>query len=256
MTSQWRADSAVASSVVPSPNHGERRNGRRPDMLLLHYTGMPTAEGALQRLCAPTSDVSSHYFVFEDGRVVQLVPEARRAWHAGAGSWGADDDINSCSIGIEIANPGHDGGLPPFPEAQIAGVIALSRDIVARCSIAADRVLAHSDVAPGRKQDPGERFPWAALHRAGVGHWVVPSPIGDGPALARGDRGPGVEAARTLLAGYGYGLPVSGVFDETMEAVVAAFQRHFRPARVDGVADESTLATLRNLIASRPQALA
>jgi N-acetylmuramoyl-L-alanine amidase len=221
-------------------------------MLLLHYTGMPGAEEALAWLCNPASGVSSHYFVFEDGRVAQLVPEARRAWHAGAGSWGADHDINSCSIGVEIANPGHDGGLPPFPEAQIAGVIRLARDIVARRSIPPERVLAHSDVAPGRKQDPGERFPWAELHRAGVGHWVEPVPIRDGPSLARGERSAEVDAAQAMLAQYGYGVPQSGVFDDATEAVVAAFQRHFRPERVDGVADASTLATLRDLLAARP----
>src|SRR5919205_26814 len=139
MISQMRPDSPVASEVVPSPNHGERRNGRRPDMLVLHYTGMPDARQALDRLCASDSEVSAHYFVFEDGRVVQLVPEERRAWHAGAGSWGEDTDINSCSIGIEIANPGHDGGLPPFPEAQIASVTRLCRDILERWSIPPDR---------------------------------------------------------------------------------------------------------------------
>jgi N-acetylmuramoyl-L-alanine amidase len=195
--------------------------------------------------------VSVHYFVHEDGRVAQLVPEARRAWHAGAGSWGGDHDINSCSIGIEIANPGHDGGLPPYPEAQIAGVIALARDIVARWSIPQERILGHSDVAPGRKQDPGERFPWADLHRAGLGLWVGPAPMQDGPSLSRGDQGAEVEAAQALFARYGYGVPRSGIFDEATEAVVAAFQRHFRPERVDGVADASTMATLRGLIGRR-----
>ena len=252
MTSHERADTPVAAEVVASPNHGERRNGRRPDMLLLHYTGMPRAEEALAWLCNPASGVSSHYFVFEDGRVTQLVPEARRAWHAGVGSWGGDHDINSCSIGVEIANPGHDGGLPPFPEAQIAGVIGLAKDIVARWSIPPKRVLGHSDVAPGRKQDPGERFPWGELHRAGVGHWVEPAPIRNGQPLARGDRGAQVAAAQAMLAQYGYGVPQSGVFDDATEAVVAAFQRHFRPERVDGVADASSLATLRDLLAALP----
>ena len=177
MTSPWRADSPVAAEVLPSPNHGERREDRRPDMLLLHYTGMPRTDEALAWLCDPASSVSCHYFVFEDGRVVQIVPEARRAWHAGAASWGADRDINSCSIGVEIANPGHDGGLPPFPAPQIAAVTALGRDIVGRWSIPPERVLAHSDVAPGRKQDPGERFPWAELNGAGLGHWVQPAPV-------------------------------------------------------------------------------
>jgi N-acetylmuramoyl-L-alanine amidase len=252
MTSHERADTPIAAEVLASPNHGDRRNGRRPDMLLFHYTGMPRAEEALAWLCDPASGVSSHYFVFEDGRVAQLVPEARRAWHAGAASWGGDHDINSCSIGVEIANPGHDGGLPPFPEAQIGGVIALAQDIVARRSIPPERVLAHSDVAPGRKQDPGERFPWAELHRAGVGHWVEPAPIRDGRSLARGERSAPVEATQAMLAQYGYGVPQSGVFDDATEAVVAAFQRHFRPERVDGVADPSTLATLRDLLAARP----
>jgi N-acetylmuramoyl-L-alanine amidase len=244
-------ESRVAAKVFPSPNHGARAGERRPDMLILHYTGMPDAHQALERLCNPASEVSAHYFVFENGDVVQLVPEARRAWHAGAGFWEGETDINSRSIGIEIANPGHDGGLPPFPEAQIARVIALARDVAARWSIPPVRVLAHSDVAPGRKQDPGERFPWARLHTEGVGHWVAPAPISDGPGLSRGDRGEHVEELQAMLASYGYGISPRGAFDEATEAVVAAFQRHFRPARVDGVADASTLATLRDLIASR-----
>jgi N-acetylmuramoyl-L-alanine amidase len=252
MTSQWRLDSLVAAEALPSPNHGERRDGRRPDMLILHYTGMPQARQALDWLRDPASEVSAHYFIFEDGRVAQLVPEARRAWHAGAGSWGDDTDINSCSIGIEIANPGHDGGLPAFPDAQIAAVIALSKDIVARWSIPADRLLGHSDVAPGRKQDPGERFPWADLHSAGLGHWVGPAPIANGHAVSRGHQGPEVEALQRMLADYGYGMPVTGAYDERTEAVVAAFQRHFRPERVDGIADGSTVATVRALVASRP----
>jgi N-acetylmuramoyl-L-alanine amidase len=237
---------------MPSPNHGERREDRRPDMLLLHYTGMPRTDEALAWLCDPGSSVSCHYFVFEDGRVVQLVPEARRAWHAGAASWGADRDINSCSIGVEIANPGHDGGLPAYPEAQIASVAALGRDIAARWSIPPERVLAHSDVAPGRKQDPGERFAWAELNGAGLGHWVQPAPVRGDRALRLGEQGAAVSALQALLACYGYGIAPSGVFDECTAAVVAAFQRHFRPARVDGIADESTLATLQALIDALP----
>ena len=254
MTPQSPSDSPVVAEVIPSPNHGERRDGRRPDMLILHYTGMPDARQALEWLCDPASEVSAHYFVFENGDVAQLVPEVRRAWHAGRGSWNGETDINSRSIGIEIANPGHDGGLPPFAEAQIARVIALARELVARWSIPPERVLAHSDVAPGRKQDPGERFPWSQLHAEGVGHWVDPTPIIEGPCLSRGDRGDTVEALQAMLASYGYGIPQSGAFDDETEAVVTAFQRHFRPARVDGVADTSTLATLRDLIVSRPGA--
>lgn len=254
MTDRLAPDSPVAAKVFPSPNHGERANGRRPDILLLHYTGMPDAGEALQRLCNAAAEVSAHYFVFEDGRVLQLVPEARRAWHAGRSHWAGDSDVNSASIGIEIANPGHEGGLPPYPEAQIEAVTALCRDIVARRSIPAERVLAHSDVAPARKEDPGELFPWQRLHGAGVGHWVEPAPIRDGRFLAQGDRGQPVEALQGMLALYGYGIAITGLFDEETESVVRAFQRHFRQERVDGVADASTVTTLRDLIAARPAA--
>jgi N-acetylmuramoyl-L-alanine amidase len=246
------SDSPVAARVFPSPNHGERREGRRPDILILHYTGMPDSSEALQWLCNPVAQVSSHYFVFEDGHVLQLVPEARRAWHAGVSSWDGESDINSRSIGIEIANPGHPGGLPAFPDPQIEAVIALSRDIITRWRIPAQRVLAHSDVAPGRKQDPGEAFPWRRLFEAGIGHWVAPAPIRDGRFFSRGDQGMPVEALQAMLAMYGYGLRITGNFDGDTERVVAAFQRHFRPERVDGVADASTITTLRDLIAARP----
>ncbi|AWM86422.1 N-acetylmuramoyl-L-alanine amidase [Microvirga sp. 17 mud 1-3] len=251
-----RPETTVAAKVFPSPNHGERKDGRRPDMLILHYTGMPDAGEALQWLCNPISQVSAHYFVFEDGRVIQMVPEARRAWHAGASYWDGETDLNSRSIGIEIANPGHPGGLPPFPDAQIDSVAALARDIVSRWRIPPTRVLAHSDVAPGRKVDPGELFPWHRLHEAGVGHWVAPASIRDGRFFARGDEGMPIEALQAMLTMYGYGLKISGVFDENTEKVVAAFQRHFRPERVDGVADASTITTLRDLIATRPQSVA
>jgi N-acetylmuramoyl-L-alanine amidase len=234
-----------------SPNHGPRRGGP-VDILLLHYTGMPDAEQALAWLCDPASEVSAHYFVGEDGGVVTLVPEARRAWHAGAAAWGDATDINSRSIGIEIANAGHPAGLPPFPDVQIAALIALCRDIVGRHPIPPHRVLAHSDVAPARKRDPGERFPWGTLAHAGIGHFVPALPIAEGAALARGTAGPAVEALQAMLALYGYGIAVSGEYDLATEQVVAAFQRHFRPARVDGVADLSTRATLAALIDALP----
>lgn len=252
MTDPPKPDSPVAAKVFPSPNHGERKDGRRPEMLILHYTGMPSETEALQWLCNPVSQVSAHYFVFEDGRVLQLVPEARRAWHAGVSHWDGESDINSASIGIEIANQGHPAGLPPFGDAQIESVIALCRDIVGRWRIRPDRVLGHSDVAPGRKIDPGENFPWRRLHEGGVGHWVSPEPIRDGRFFSRGDRGMPIEALQAMLALYGYPMRISGVFDEETETVVAAFQRHFRPERIDGVADASTITTLRNVIAARP----
>ncbi len=147
----------------PSPNHDERAAGKPVDILLLHYTGMRSAEGALKWLTDPASRVSSHYFVDEDGRVAAMVAEGRRAWHAGKSFWAGETDINSRSIGIEIANPGHEFGYRPFPGAQTEAVIALCRDILARHPIPPERVLAHSDVAPLRKHDPGELFPWARL---------------------------------------------------------------------------------------------
>lgn len=236
--------------VAASPNFDARQGGA-PDMILLHYTGMRTAEEALARLCN-SAKVSAHYFVYEDGRVLQLVPEASRAWHAGEALWQGESDINSRSIGIEIVNPGHDFGYPDFPHVQIEAVIALCRGIIKRNDIRADRVLAHSDVAPLRKQDPGEKFPWDLLHRKGVGHLVAPAPLTEGPVLKPGDRGEAVTMLQTMLARYGYGLPVTGEFDATTGAVVVAFQRHFRPARTDGIADVSTVATLRDLLAARP----
>jgi N-acetylmuramoyl-L-alanine amidase len=245
------ADSRLVAKVVSSPNHGERVGPGRPDMIVLHYTGMATAEDALERLCSPIAKVSSHYLVFEDARIFQLVPEARRAQHAGISSWEGETDINSRSIGIEIVNPGHDGGYPDFPETQIAAVIALCRDILARRPMRADRVVAHSDVAPSRKQDPGEKFPWAPLHAAGVGHWVEPAPLSGNGGLSTGDGGPPVAELQSSLAAYGYGIAASGRFDQAMHDVVAAFQRHFRPARVDGIADASTVDTLRRLMTAR-----
>ena len=223
-------------------------------MVILHYTGMKCAESALRRLCSPDSEVSTHYLVDERARIVQCVPESRRAWHAGASLWAGVADTNSQSIGIEIANPGHEYGYVDFPAAQIAAVIALCTDIAARLDIRADRILGHSDIAPLRKQDPGEKFPWHVLHAGGVGHWVAPAPVSlVGRGLDLGDTGAEVAALQGALRTYGYGLDASGVFDPTTKAVVRAFQQHFRPEKVDGVADGSTQETLRRLTESRPK---
>jgi N-acetylmuramoyl-L-alanine amidase len=249
---QISPDSPLAKRVMPSPNHGERRGSTRPDSLVLHYTGMPTGASALAWLCNPIAEVSSHYFVEEDGTIIQLVPESRRAWHAGRSIWAGETDMNSRSIGIEIVNPGHEGGSPPFPARQIEAVIALCDDLCRRHGIAAPRVLAHSDIAPARKADPGEFFPWDTLRAAGIGHYVEPTPLGGGRFFSRGDQGPPVEAIQAMLGLYGYGISIDGRFDEATEQVVRAFQRHFRPARVDGVADVSTIVTLRDLIAALP----
>jgi N-acetylmuramoyl-L-alanine amidase len=232
-----------------SPNHGGRKGGP-VDILLLHYTGMPDDEQALGWLCDPRSKVSSHYFVDADGRVLALVPEGRRAWHAGASNWGGETDINSRSIGIEIANAGHPGGLPEYPNVQIEALIGLCREIVGRHPIPPHRVLAHSDVSPGRKLDPGERFPWHRLAAAGIGHWIEPVADSEGVSLRLGDSGEPAQALQQMLALYGYGIEITGVYDQRMADVVAAFQRHFRPLRVDGIADRSTVETLRRLLGS------
>ena len=243
-------DSPLVDTFHPSPNHGERRAGARPDCVILHYTGMPTGAEALERLCDPAAEVSSHYLVWEDGRVYQLVAEDRRAWHAGAARWRGADDLNSRSIGIEIVNPGHPGGCPPFPAPQIDAVAALCRDIAHRHAIAPERVLAHSDIAPGRKIDPGEAFPWERLHGLGVGHWAMPARVDPRPPLGAGDEGAEVATLRDALAAYGYDIAPGETFDARTRVVVEAFQRHFRRARVDGVADAECVALLGALNAS------
>jgi len=237
----------------PSPNHGPRVGGEPVDILLLHYTQMQSGEVALNWLCDPRSKVSSHYLVFEDGRVVRMVDEERRAHHAGVSLWAGESDINSRSIGIEIVNPGHEGGYRPFPNAQIDAVIALCGDILARHPIPPERVLGHSDVAPLRKQDPGELFPWRRLHGEGIGHYVVPEPTIRGVSLAAGARGTAVGLLKQRFRQYGYGLADTDEFDDEMVAVVTAFQRHFRPEQIDGIADLSTQMTLDHLLAALSQ---
>jgi len=241
-------DSAFVSNLVPSPNFGERRDVTRPDMLILHYTGMPSCEDAIRCLASPKSGVSCHYVVDEDGAITQMVPETLRAWHAGVSLWQGVEDINSCSIGIEIHNPGHDGGYPHFPDTQMAAVEALCLDIIDRNGITPPRVLAHSDVAPHRKIDPGEKFDWARLALAGIGHWVEPAEMTYGDCLESGDAGDGVMSLQRNLGAYGYRIDLSGAFDEHTRIVVSAFQRHFRPALVDGRADRSTVETLAALL--------
>jgi N-acetylmuramoyl-L-alanine amidase len=244
-------DSSVVSDVIPSANYGDRRGGRTPDMIVLHYTGMMDAEVAIRRLTVAGTEVSAHYVVREDGRIIQCVPESLRAWHSGASTWGPEADVNSCSIGVEIVNGGHDYDLPSYPIRQIAAVIALCKGIMLRRNIPRERVLGHSDVSPGRKQDPGEKFPWQLLADSGVGLYVLPAKITPGPSLALGSSGPDVLALQEALAAYGYTITASSQYDSSTRDVVAAFQRHFRPARVDGIADPSTLTTLHDLLTVR-----
>lgn len=251
-TRTFTPDSSIASDVIPSANFGERANGRQPDMIVLHYTGMPDVEGAIAQLCTPGTEVSAHYIVLEDGRIVQCVPESKRAWHAGVSWWAGEEDINSCSIGVEIINRGHDWGYPDFPLRQIAAVIALCRGIMLRLKLPSHRVLGHSDVAPARKKDPGEKFPWHSLANSGVGHWVQPAPIVRGNTLQLGAISDDVANMQAAFRRYGYNMPANGKFDGATMEVVTAFQRHFRPERVDGIADQSTMATLHALLTSLP----
>jgi N-acetylmuramoyl-L-alanine amidase len=250
-----KPDSPLVSICHPSPNFEPRRGVEGPTMLLLHYTGLPGAAQAIDWLSRPESKVSAHYVVDEAGGVTQMVAENMRAWHAGVAVWAGETDINSASIGIEVDNAGHEHGLPDFPEVQVAVLEALCRDIIARHRIRPERVLAHSDVAPTRKIDPGEKFPWARLARAGVGHWVTPEPVDwADPGMARDAAGPLVAAVQAKLAAYGYGIDATGGFDPRTEFVVKAFQRHFRPERVDGLIDQSTITPLERLSDALPKA--
>lgn len=218
------------------------------DILLLHYTGMQSAAAARDWLCDQRSRVSAHYLIDQDGEITALVDEHRRAWHAGVSCWAGETDINSRSIGIEIDNPGHAAGAPDFPDRQIAALIELAQAILARHQIPPARVLAHSDVAPARKIDPGEAFPWPRLAAAGVGLWFDPPAPDEDMVLEVGGQGDAVTALQAGLARFGYGLAESGAYDPGTATVVSAFQRHFRPARVDGRADGSTRAALARLL--------
>jgi len=244
-------DSKLATHWVPSPNFEPRHKGRKPDMLILHYTGMESCDAARDWLATEESKVSAHYLIDEDGAVTQMVAESERAWHAGQSYWAGETDLNSASIGIEIHNPGHDFDYPPFPDVQMQAVEALCLDILSRHAIPAARVLAHSDIAPGRKRDPGERFDWARLAEAGIGLWAKPSAVGDDPGLGLGDESAAVAALQRDLLDFGYGVEATSTYGRGTETVVEAFQRHFRPERVDGRADRSTCETLTKLLAVR-----
>jgi N-acetylmuramoyl-L-alanine amidase len=237
---------------APSPNHDART--APPDAVILHYTGMPTGEGALQRMCDPEAKVAAHYMVEEDGRVFRLVPEERRAWHAGVSYWRGERGLNGSSIGIEIVNPGHDWGYRPFPDDQIEAVIGLLDAIRGRWQVPDARILGHSDIAPDRKIDPGELFPWKRLAEAGHGLWYEPEPervAALGAPLSQGDEGAGVFVLQAGLHRLGFEPKPSGVYDVETALIVSAFQRHWRPERVDGVADGETRARLVGLLRLR-----
>jgi N-acetylmuramoyl-L-alanine amidase len=225
----------------PSPNYNDRPAGKAVSLLVIHYTGMRDAEAALKRLTDPEAQVSSHYLIDEAGLVYRLVDEGRRAWHAGVSYWAGERDINGVSIGIELVNPGHDFGYRHFPEAQMAALIDLGRGILSRHKIPPSRVLGHSDVAPVRKIDPGELFDWQRLAKAGIGRWPRPA------------KGPGDAASvRAALSKIGYevspeGAP-NGVVDKITKQSLSAFQRHYRPSKFDGIADDETCGMIYGLL--------
>jgi len=216
----------------PSPNH-DGRGDRTIDMLVLHYTGMRSAQEALARLCDPAAKVSAHYTIDEDGTVYAHVPEARRAWHAGQAYWAGATDINARSIGIELVNPGHEFGYREFAEDQIAALITLCHSILMRHPIPSWHVLGHSDVAPARKDDPGELFPWERLAKAGIGLW--PQPIASDLQSSSG---------ADALSRFGYDP------NAPQDKRITAFQRHFRPKKLDGQWDSECAGLLASLLST------
>lgn len=229
---------ALSIDEHPSPNADERPGGCAADCLILHYTGMKSAGAALERLCSPEAKVSAHYLVSEDGHVLRLVDENQRAWHAGVSYWRGRERLNDCSIGIEIVNPGHEWGYRPFTEAQYLALEHLCADIMMRWSIPSCSLLAHSDIAPDRKEDPGELFDWRRLAKAGLGLWPE-----DGEGKWRS-----MDEVIHQLHRIGYSLPDPGE-REAPKRRLMAFQRHYRPERVDGERDQKTLARLDGLLA-------
>jgi N-acetylmuramoyl-L-alanine amidase len=280
---QSRARKSMPLDIIqsPSPNFDDRKRPIR--FIVLHYTGMQSADGALRVLSDPLpqrtaylneipanpllvdgrpadriaipdpmSKVSSHYLAYEDGRMFQLVDEAKRAWHAGRGSWDGETDMNSCTVGIEIANGGHDFGLPDFPEAQIQSVMTLVRNILDRHGLDRRAVIGHSDLAPSRKPDPGEKFPWKRLAQEGLSIWPEPGPEdGDQRVLFEtlGTMDAGISAVQTGLGTIGYGVTVNGTYDGVLKDIIRAFQRRFRQSKADGIIDVETVALIGRVAA-------
>lgn len=233
-----RRAALVAIRDLPSPNQEDRPAGMPIDVLILHYTGMQTAQAAIDRLRDPSAHVSSHYVVDEDGAVLRLVPEGRRASHAGISYWRGHTGLNDRSIGIEIVNPGHAWGYRDFPAVQMTAVSHLCLEILSRHPISSRNVVAHSDVAPDRKEDPGERFNWHGLARDGVGLWPEGVPDRGTGGVVRDAAG--LRDVRRALAAIGYRVAPEGPLDQALATVLRAFQRHWRPQAITGHADDGT----------------
>jgi N-acetylmuramoyl-L-alanine amidase len=227
---------------LPSPNCDSRPANTPVDLLILHYTGMKTAQAAIDRLRDPAARVSAHYLVDEDGSILRLVNEDKRAWHAGASYWRGHTELNDRSVGIEMVNPGHEWGYRDFPILQLAGVCDLCLSILSRHPIPARNIVGHSDVAPDRKEDPGEKFEWQALAENGVGLW--PADVPDFGTTGAVRDAADLRSVRNALAEIGYSVAPEGPLDPTLAAVLRAFQRHWRPEAITGQADAGTLARL------------
>lgn len=245
----FKPDSPHVDAIRPAVNVERRKSGFKPELLIMHYTGMSSAAKAIDWLSRAESKVSCHYVIDEEGIVTQMVPEKLRAWHAGQSYWHGETDINSKSIGIEIQNPGHENGYPRFRKRQMQAVAQLSHDIVFRHHMRPECVLAHSDIAPQRKIDPGEKFNWEWLAGEGVGFWVTPATSRSARnVLGIGAKNADVEGAQELLARYGYDVRVTGELDLHTWKVLRAFQLHFRQKKPDGLLDRSTCETLEALV--------
>ncbi|MYL97352.1 N-acetylmuramoyl-L-alanine amidase [Novosphingobium sp. FGD1] len=219
---------------VSSPNWNERK--LPITMVVLHYTGMKSADDALSRMCDPEAEVSAHYMIDEEGVVTSLVPEGKRAWHAGHSYWRGVTDVNSASVGIELVNPGHEFGYRPFPEAQMDALLPLLADILERHDIPRANVVGHSDIAPARKEDPGELFDWARLGQLGLALEIPRAKMNlfyDNPG-----------AFYLALERFGYDITDG-------RAAVAAFQRRWRPAIIDGEIDGEIGGILFELLLER-----
>ncbi len=220
----------------PSPNFGERRDGMLPDMVVIHYTAMPSAGAALKTLCDPQTEVSAHYLIEEDGTAMSLVPEDMRAWHAGAGRWGEVDDVNSRSVGIELAND----GFSPFAAAQMDALVDVLKGIKARWNIRAERVIGHSDMAPGRKIDPGPRFDWRRLAIEGLSVWPTPSSVSGESSSDETPKGDDDDRFAALVARFGY------TATQDFDLLLKSFRLRFRP-HADGPLDSNDLAMISDL---------
>lgn len=231
----------------PSANFDDRRGVTDPSMIVIHYTGMKNGEEALKWLQAPESKVSAHYLIEENGTIYHMVDDSKRAWHAGVSYWRGASDINSASIGIELVNPGHDHGYIPFPTEQMQALTLLCQQILKKYPITFHNIVGHSDIAPDRKQDPGELFDWKALAMNDVGFWPGDGHMVPGATPLNDKTADVIRPIQHELAEIGYYIHQNGQMDHATRLAITAFQRRFRPGRVDGLLDDSTIARI-NLV--------